>query len=64
MYLKHILGIGKEERGKYGEEDHTFLLIEEEKPEQRLVIDITSDQYGGPRVYVGPLQAPWGLKLN
>ena len=62
VYLKHALGIGKEDQGKYAEEDHTFLLIEEDGPEQKTIVDITSDQYGGPRVYVGPLQSPWALK--
>ena len=64
VYLKHLLGIGREEQGKFGDEDHTFLLIEEDGSEQKTVVDITSDQYGGPRVYVGHLQSPWALKQN
>lgn len=62
VYLKYVLGIGREEQGKYGKEDHTFLLIEEDGLKQKTVVDITSDQYGGPCVYVGPLQYPWALK--
>lgn len=62
VYLREILNLGTVTQGKYGDEDHTFLLIDEEEPEKFTVADITSDQYGGPRVYVGPLQAPWALK--
>lgn len=62
VYLKYILGIGREEQGNFGDEDHTFLLIEDDGVKEKTVVDITSDQYSGPRVYVGPLQAPWSLK--
>lgn len=57
LYLKKKLG-GKVVRGKYGKHNHTFLLVE------NIVIDITADQFGGPRVYVGPLQLPWALRKN
>jgi hypothetical protein len=53
VYLKHRLGKGKIIRGSYDRESHTFLMIE------NVVIDITADQYGGPKIYVGPLQKPW-----
>ncbi|MEK9167885.1 MAG: hypothetical protein AAB769_00945 [Patescibacteria group bacterium] len=55
LYLKKELG-GEIVRGKYGKHNHTFLLID------NTVIDITADQFGGPEVYVGPLQHPWTLK--
>ncbi len=56
LYLREILGNGKIINGKYNSVDHTFLLIDGDT-----VIDITADQYGGPRVYVGPLKKPWEL---
>lgn len=55
LYLKKILGMGKLIQGKYGSEPHTYLSIGED------IIDITADQYGGPKVYIGPLIAPWTL---
>lgn len=55
LYLKQKLG-GRVIQGKYGEHNHTFLLVD------GTVIDITADQFGGPRVYVGPLQSPWTLR--
>ncbi len=53
VYLKDILKEGEIINGKYGEHNHTFLMVDEQ------VIDITADQYGGPKVYVGPLKSPW-----
>lgn len=55
LYLKRELG-GEIVQGKYGENKHTFLVVDD------TVIDITADQFGGPKVYVGPLRSPWGLK--
>lgn len=55
LYLKQKLG-GRIVQGKYGEHDHTFLLVDD------TVIDITADQFGGPKVYVGPLRLPWTLR--
>lgn len=57
LYLKRELG-GEVVQGKYGEHNHTFLLIDD------TVVDITADQFGGPKVYVGPLQFPWSLMRN
>lgn len=54
LYLKKELG-GEVVQGKYGEHNHTFLLIDD------TVVDITADQFGGPEVYVGPLRKPWTL---
>lgn len=63
VYLREILHLGTVTPGKYLDQDHTFLLIDDGQ-EEPVVVDVTSDQYGGPPVYVGPLQAPWALKLN
>lgn len=59
VYMKRLFPDGKIVNGKYHNNDHTFLLLEES-----VVVDITSDQYGGPRVYVGPFQSPWSLKFK
>ncbi len=58
LYLRSMLAQGTIVRGRYGNEPHTFLIID-----GGLVVDITADQYGGPRVYVGPLQLPWSLEV-
>lgn len=55
-YLRSKLNKGSVVQGKYGNHPHTFLKIE------NIIIDITSDQYGGPKVYVGPLRKPWALR--
>lgn len=52
-YLGAVLGCGTVRRGKYDAEDHTVLAV------GSLIVDITADQFGGPRVYVGPPQFPW-----
>jgi hypothetical protein len=54
LYLKEKIG-GEIVRGKYGGHNHTFLRIGE------TIVDITADQFGGQKVYIGPLQAPWSL---
>ena len=54
LYLREILGDGQVVNGRYNGENHTFLLLDD-----HTVVDITSDQYGGPKVYVGPLKKPW-----
>ncbi len=56
VYLRHVLKKGKIVQGSYQQNDHTFLLVKD------TVIDITSDQDGGPKVYVGPLKNPWAIK--
>ena len=56
VYLKGILQKGRIVNGKYKKYNHTFLIIG-----KKMVIDITSDQYGGPKIYVGPLRDPWSL---
>jgi hypothetical protein len=56
VYLQRNLGEGEIVNGKYGMENHTFLLLN-----KKTVVDITADQYGGPKVYCGPLKYPWIL---
>lgn len=43
LYLRKSIGEGKIINGKYGKENHTFLLLN-----KNIVVDITADQYGGP----------------
>ena len=57
LYLKYRLG-GRVVRGSYGPEQHTFLLLDD------TVIDITADQFGGPKVYIGPLKAPYQISSS
>lgn len=54
VYLRHLLRQGSVERGRYRGRGHTFLLLED-----GTIVDITADQYGGPKVYCGPLVEPW-----
>ncbi len=56
VYLREEIGFGQVVYGKYHSRRHSFLLID-----GRLVIDITADQFGGPRVYVDALRLPWSL---
>jgi hypothetical protein len=58
VYLRHRLRVGEIKRGSYANEGHTFLAI------GSLIVDITADQFDGPPMYVGPLQAPWSLNLK
>lgn len=53
VYLQYLLKKGTIINGKYGEENHTFLSVD------NIIIDITADQYGGPKVYVGPVKGSW-----
>lgn len=56
VYLKHKLKSGKIIQGFYKNNKHTFLSLQD-----NLILDITADQYGGPIIYLGPLEAPWKL---
>ena len=56
VYLKEKLKVGEVVKGKYKEANHTFLLIDEE-----IIVDITADQFGGQKVYVGPVIYPWSF---
>lgn len=55
-YLRDTLGGGEVVTGTYNGSTHTFLLFN-----GTTVVDITADQFGGPRVYIGPLTEPWRL---
>ena len=55
VYLKKIFPDGEIINGKYENNNHTFILLND------FVVDITADQYGGPKVYVGTLKRPWAL---
>ncbi len=55
VYLKNLLNCGDVVNGFYKNQGHTFLLI------NKMVIDITADQFDGPKVYVGHLKHPWSL---
>ena len=54
VYMRSLFPDGKIVNGKYQDNNHTFLLLQD-----LIVVDITSDQYGGPKVHVGPIQSPW-----
>ncbi len=56
LYLQEKLKTGKVVQGKYGRNNHTFLLVNDK------IIDITADQYGGPYFYIGQLKEPWRLR--
>ena len=57
VYLREEIGFGQIIYGTYHSHRHSFLLID-----GRLVVDITADQFGGPKVYVGALKLPWSLE--
>ncbi len=63
VYLRELLKTGRIINGNYKDNNHTFLLLENDV-NKIFIIDITADQYGGPSIYVGPLQAPWTLNLQ
>ncbi len=56
IYLQARLNAGEVKQGSYHGQNHTFLQIGDDT-----VVDITADQYGGPKIYVGPLEPPWSL---
>src|SRR3989344_7718084 len=56
VYLQSLIKKSKVINGKYNNENHTFLLVD------NLVVDITSDQYNGPKVYIGKVEEPWRIK--
>lgn len=59
VYLQKVLGKGEIIKGYYERNPHTFLLID-----NYYIVDITSDQYDGPEIYVGPLKSPWALNYK
>ncbi|MEK6826458.1 MAG: hypothetical protein AABX90_02415 [Nanoarchaeota archaeon] len=54
LYLRDVIEGGDIVRGSYKDKNHTFPLID-----GNTVVDITADQYGGPKIYVGLLRKPW-----
>lgn len=56
VYLKSVFSGGKIINGKYKNHNHTFLLSG-----NKIIVDITADQYSGPKVYAGLLKKPWSL---
>lgn len=56
VYLQNLIPESEVIRGRFKNNNHTFLLVKKE-----IIIDITSDQYGGPKVYVGPIKIPWAI---
>lgn len=54
VVLRREIGFGEIVNGYYGQEKHTFLQM---SPTE--IVCITSDQYGGPPVYVGEIKPPW-----
>ncbi len=54
LYIQHSLQRGTIVQGRYNNEPHTFLLLD-----NNMIIDITADQFGGPEVHIGPLRDPW-----
>ncbi len=57
VYLKRKIKDSKIVQGKYKDNNHTFIITQD-----NLIVDITSDQYGGPKIYVGPIKSPWCLE--
>lgn len=57
--LRHRVGYGEVSEGSYEGLVHTFLNLGETALGPETIVDITADQYGGPRMYVGPLTEPW-----
>lgn len=55
IYLRKMLG-GELVQGYYDGYNHTFLML------GGRVVDITADQYGGSKVYIGELKFPWTRK--
>ena len=53
-YLGELIPESKIVYGYYEDRSHFFLLLD-----PVAVVDITADQFGGPKVYVGPLETPW-----
>lgn len=56
VYLQSVLNEGEVVRGKYRNEPHSFLVLENKE-----IVDITADQFGGPEIYYGKIVSPWTL---
>ena len=59
LYIQSQLRSGEVTYSSYAGKGHTIWHVG-----SRIIADITSDQYGGPRVYVGPFVEPWVLPFN
>jgi hypothetical protein len=55
--MQHLLQAGEVTYGSYAGEGHTIWHVG-----TAVMADLTSDQYGGPSVYVGPIVRPWSLE--
>ncbi|KKP91764.1 MAG: hypothetical protein UR98_C0040G0026 [Parcubacteria group bacterium GW2011_GWA1_36_12] len=55
LYLKYVLKEGTIQNLEYKNNKHTVLVIDKN------IIDITSDQYNGPKIYIGPINKPYRL---
>ena len=56
LYIQKKLGEGEIVRGSYLGNPHTFLMLDDKQ-----IVDITADQYGGLGVYIGKIKQPWKL---
>jgi hypothetical protein len=56
VYLHARIPESRIVKGKFGRNNHTFLIFPNQK-----ICDITADQYGGPKVYVGNIKSPWSI---
>ncbi len=54
LYLKYILGEGDVVQGTYAGQVHTYLRLR-----GKIIVDITADQFEGPRIYRGAEEHPW-----
>ena len=55
-YIQGKIECGEIVLGHYHNNPHSFLLLDE-----GFIVDITADQFGGPKIYVGPLTYPWSV---
>lgn len=56
LVLRQRLKGGLIIKGSFGKFPHTFLRYE------NLIVDITSDQFQGPKIHVGKLRRPWSRR--
>jgi hypothetical protein len=62
IYLKHRLEGGELRNGTFHGLTHVVLDLSEVVLQyDDLISDITADQFGGPKIYVGPMRDPWSL---
>lgn len=54
LYLQYVCAEGTLTKGAYRQHPHTFLMFD-----KGIIADITADQFGGPRIYLGHLKSPW-----